>query len=191
MFMSVLVPDPIARAKSRLVGRDVIHRWEGNPIVQLEDIPFRCNTVFNAAAVKIADQYLLLVRVEDQRGRSIFALARSEDGYRFVVDPEPVMVPSEEEPFATYEACGIEDPRITPMDGTYYVMYTAYSHFGPRLALARTDDFRTFERIALISEPVNKDGVLFPRKINGRYVRCAATSGFPTQTTWSVGVGPR
>jgi predicted GH43/DUF377 family glycosyl hydrolase len=160
-----------ATPRVRLIGRDVIHRWEGNPIVSLEDIPFECNTVFNAAAAKIDGQYRLLIRVEDKRGRSIFALARSEDGYRFVVDPKPVMTPSDQEPFATYEACGIEDPRITHLDGTYYVMYTAYSHYGPRLALARTDDFTTFERIALISEPVNKDGALFPKKIKGCYAR--------------------
>lgn len=169
--MSVMVQEAVSRGKTRVVGRDVIHRWEGNPIISLEDIPFRCNTVFNAAAVKIHNQYVLLIRVEDPRGRSIFAIARSEDGYRFVVDPEPVMTPTDEEPFATYEACGIEDPRITPMDDTYYIMYTAYSHYGPRLALARTDDFESFERIALISEPVNKDGALFPRKIKDRYVR--------------------
>lgn len=169
--MSIVVEEQTERGKARLCGRDVIHRWEGNPIVSLEDIPFECNTVFNAAVTKLDDQYLLLIRVEDKRGRSIFALARSEDGYRFVVEPEPVMTPTDEEPFATYEACGIEDPRITPMDGTYYVMYTAYSHYGPRLALAKTDNFKKFERIALISEPVNKDGALFPKKINGHYVR--------------------
>ncbi len=159
------------RARSRMAGRDVIHRWEGNPIVTLDDIPFPCNTVFNAAATKLGGEYLLLIRVEDQRGRSIFAVARSEDGYRFVVDPEPVMTPADTDPFATYEACGIEDPRITFMDDVYYVMYTAYSHYGPRLALAKTTDFTHFERIALISEPVNKDGALFPKKINGQYVR--------------------
>ena len=169
--MPVAVEDRISCETSRLVGRDVIHRWEGNPIVSLEDIPFRCNTVFNAAATKIGKEYLLLVRVEDLRGRSIFVVARSEDGYRFIVEPRPAMTPSDQEPFATYEACGIEDPRITFMDDTYYVMYTAYSHYGPRLALAKTDNFVDFERIALISEPVNKDGSLFPRKINGRYVR--------------------
>ena len=169
--MSVIIENHIGRVKTRPTGRDVIHRWEGNPIVTLEDIPFECNTVFNAAAVKCEGQYLLLIRVEDKRGRSIFTLARSEDGYRFVVDMEPVMIPAEEEPFATYEACGIEDPRITYMDGTHYVMYTAYSHYGPRLALAKTDDFQNFERIALISEPVNKDGALFPKKIRDRYAR--------------------
>jgi predicted GH43/DUF377 family glycosyl hydrolase len=161
----------VSQRRTRLVGRDVIHRWEGNPIISLEDIPFPCNTVFNAAAAIFGDHYLLLIRVEDKCGRSIFALARSEDGYRFVVDPKPVMTPTDTEPFATYEACGIEDPRITCLEGTYYVMYTAYSHYGPRLALAKTDDFTNFTRIALISEPVNKDGALFPTKINGRYAR--------------------
>ena len=86
--------DRNSRGKSRLVGRDVIHRWEGNPIISLEDIPFGCNTVFNAAAVKVERVYLLLVRVEDKRGRSIFTIARSEDGYRFVADSDPVMSPS-------------------------------------------------------------------------------------------------
>ncbi|MFH1749150.1 MAG: glycoside hydrolase family 130 protein [Planctomycetota bacterium] len=169
--MGILVEDRSTRGRTRLTGRDVIHRWEGNPVITLEDIPFECNTVFNAAATRFNGEYLLLIRVEDKSGRSIFALARSEDGYRFIVEPAPVMVPANEEPFATYEACGIEDPRITPMDDTFYVMYTAYSHYGPRLALAKTDDFKTFERIALISEPVNKDAALFPKKINGRYVR--------------------
>ncbi len=172
------------RSRNHLAGRDVIHRWEGNPIISLEDIPFRCNTVFNAAAVKFQGEYLLLIRVEDQCGRSIFTLAGSEDGLRFVVEPEPVMMPATEEPFATYEACGIEDPRITLLDGTYYVMYTAYSHYGPRLALARTDDFRNFTRIALISEPVNKDGALFPKKINGRYVRFDRPNVGATGNIW-------
>ncbi|MFQ5589637.1 MAG: glycoside hydrolase family 130 protein [Phycisphaerae bacterium] len=182
--MPVLVQDHTNRHGTRVIGRDVIHRWEGNPIVALEDIPFGCNTVFNAAATKYDGQYLLLVRVEDKRGRSIFALARSEDGYRFAVDAEPVMTPAEEHPFAVYEACGIEDPRITQMDDAYYVMYTAYSHYGPRLALAKTHDFHRFERIALISEPVNKDGALFPRKIKGRYARFDRPNVGATGNIW-------
>ncbi len=182
--MSTMIEECATRNRSRLTGRDVIHRWEGNPIVSLEDIPFGCNTVFNAAAVKRQGEYLLLIRIEDKMGRSIFTLAHSEDGYRFVVDPQPVMTPSETEPFATYEACGIEDPRITLLDGTYYVMYTAFSHYGPRLALAKTENFREFERIALISEPVNKDGALFPRKINGRYARFDRPNVGSTGNVW-------
>lgn len=152
-------------------GRNIVERYHGNPIITLEGLPFACNTVFNAAGTKFGDKYLLLVRVENLMGRSVFALAVSDDGYSFTVEPNFAMTPSNEEPFKTYEELGIEDPRITLLEGVYYIMYTAYSHHGARLALAKTTDFRTYERVALISEPNNKNGVLFPRKINGRYVR--------------------
>jgi predicted GH43/DUF377 family glycosyl hydrolase len=152
-------------------GQDLVRRWPGNPILTPSDIPFPCNTVFNAAATCFEGEYLLLLRVEDLGGHSLFVLARSADGLHFQVDDEPAMTPASEGEFAVYEAKGIEDPRITKLDDTFYIMYTAASDYGPRLALARTHDFRRFERIGLISEPDNKDGVLFPRKIGGRYVR--------------------
>ncbi|MHC4438763.1 MAG: glycoside hydrolase family 130 protein [Planctomycetota bacterium] len=151
---------------------DVIQRWQGNPLITIEDIPFPCNTVFNAACAKYNGQYILLLRVEDLTGRSVFALARSNDGYQFELEPDPVMTPCKGHGcFDEYERKGIEDPRITEIDGTFYIMYTAVSPYGPLLALAKTMDFKTFERIALISEPENKDGVLFPEKINGKYAR--------------------
>jgi predicted GH43/DUF377 family glycosyl hydrolase len=156
---------------SRRKGRDIIHRWEGNPLITLDEIPFPCNTVFNAACAKMGAEYILLLRVEDLKGRSVFASARSEDGFHFEVDPAPAMTPAMTGPFSEYESMGVEDPRITELEGQFYIMYTAVSCYGPRLALARTHDFKNFERVALISEPENKDGVLFPRRIGGRYVR--------------------
>ena len=44
-------------------GVDLVSRWEGNPVLTLDDIPFPCNAVFNAAAVKHGGEYLLLLRV--------------------------------------------------------------------------------------------------------------------------------
>ena len=155
----------------RRFNRDVFHRWEGNPMLTLEDMPFRCNTVFNGTPVKIGDEYLLLFRVEGQQGYSFFALAHSPDGFHWTVEDKPVMLPGDDPRFANDETRGIEDPRATPMDGAYYVMYTAVGGNGFRIAVARTEDFRTYERLAVISEPGNKDGVLFPEKFNGQYVR--------------------
>ena len=152
-------------------GRDIFHRWEANRILAIEDMPFRANTVFNGTPVKLGDEYLILLRVEGQQGYSFFALARSRDGLNFKVDPEPVFLPAREGLFGKYESMGIEDPRATFIDGTFYIMYTAVSPHGHRIALARTDDFVKYERIALISDPGNKDGVLFPEKIGDEYVR--------------------
>jgi len=162
----------------------MFHRWEGNPILGLGDMPFRCNTVFNGTPVKFGDEYLLLLRIEGQEGYSFFALARSPDGFHFEVEERPVMEPAREGFFKDYEDQGIEDPRATRVDGTYYVMYTAASSHSHRIALARTDDFRTYERIALVSEPGNKDGVLFPEKINGQYVRLDRPIGRGVGSIW-------
>ncbi|MGC8850257.1 MAG: glycoside hydrolase family 130 protein [Candidatus Bathyarchaeia archaeon] len=151
--------------------REIVDRFDDNPILTRHNMPFPCNTVFNAGAVKMKDEYILLLRVEGLDGVSFLALARSRDGFHFEVEDEPVMTPSGEEPYKTYEALGVEDPRITEMEGWYYIFYTAYSVYGPRIGLARTRDFRDIERIGLVSQPVNKDAVLFPRKFNGRYVR--------------------
>ncbi len=165
-------------------GRDILHRFEGNPIIALEDIPFRCNTVFNGAVVKRGNEYIHLLRVESQQGYSIFALARSKDGLHFTVEDKPVMEPARKGPFARYEKRGIEDPRITEIEGVYYVMYTAYSEYGPRIALAKTEDFFHYERIAIVSEPGNKDGILFPERINGEYVRLDRPIGKGVGSMW-------
>jgi predicted GH43/DUF377 family glycosyl hydrolase len=154
-------------------------------LITIEDIPFPCNTVFNAACAKYNDEYILLLRIEDLTGRSVFALARSKDGYDFQLEDQPVMTPCTEEGcFKEYEKKGIEDPRITKIDGIYYIMYTAVSPYGPLLALAKTEDFKKFERIALVSEPENKDGVLFPEKINGRYARLDRPVGNGVGNIW-------
>jgi predicted GH43/DUF377 family glycosyl hydrolase len=165
-------------------GRDILHRFEGNPIIALEDIPFRCNTVFNGAVVKIGNEYIHLLRVESQQGYSVFALARSKDGLHFTVEDKPVMEPARKGPFARYEKRGIEDPRITEIEGVYYVMYTAYSKYGPRIALAKTEDFFHYKRIAIVSEPGNKDGILFPERINGEYVRLDRPIGKGVGSMW-------
>ena len=101
------------------------------------------------------------------------------------------------EPEAEYElqqngeGGGVEDPRITPLDSAYYMAYTAYGSvkgkLAPRIALARSYDLFTWERLGLVSfSPLNvivagkmvsidlalvpnKDGILFPERIAGRY----------------------
>ena len=166
------------------LGYDILHRFEGNPIITLEDIPFRCNTVFNGTVVKKGEEYFQILRVEGQQGYSVFALAKSKDGLHFAVENKPVMEPARKGPFARYEKRGIEDPRFTTIDGVYYIMYTAYSKYGPRIALAKTEDFFHYERIALVSEPGNKDGILFPERINGEYVRLDRPIGKGVGSMW-------
>ncbi|MBE3598843.1 MAG: glycoside hydrolase family 130 protein [Limnochordaceae bacterium] len=92
-------------------------------------------------------------------------LARSRDGFHFEVDPQPTLVPA-----TPYEVYGMEDPRITLIEGQYYVAYTSPSPWGVTVSLIRTADFRTFERMGVIFAPENKDVVLFPGRAGDRFV---------------------
>jgi len=165
-------------------GRDLLHRWERNPIISVRDVPFRCNTVFNGTPVHLDGEYYIILRVEGQQGYSFFALARSRDGLHFEVDERPCMMPADSGPFELWEENGIEDPRLTLVEGTYYVMYTAVCRYGHRIALAKTEDFSHYERIALVSGPGNKDGVLFPEKIDGLYARLDRPYGKEIGSIW-------
>jgi len=146
-------------------------RHEGNPILTAADWPYPAHTVFNAAATRLRDgTTLLLCRVEDRRGHSHLCAARSKDGVTaWKIDAEPTLMPDPDR--YPEELWGIEDPRITWVEelGKYAVAYTAFSRGGPGVALAVTEDFRTFQRYGLIMQPEDKDAALLPRRIDGNF----------------------
>ncbi len=149
----------------------VISRYEKNPILTKDDVPYPVATVHNAGVTKFNDRYIMIFRSHLTSGRSILGLAESDDGYSFKVDGKPFMVPAKEGIFQIYEEYGLEDPRITCMDDEYLITYSAYSRYGVRIALAKTRDFQTIEKVALITEADYRNLVIFPEKIDGMYVR--------------------
>ncbi len=151
--------------------KEYVKRYEGNPILTKADVPYKVETVHNAGVVRHEGRYVMLFRSHLDTGRSILGKAVSEDGFRFTVEAEPFMVPAKEGVFAEYEAFGVEDPRIHPLEGAYYITYSAYSEHGVRIGLAKTTDFETLERVAFITQADYRNTVLFPEKIGGRYVK--------------------
>jgi predicted GH43/DUF377 family glycosyl hydrolase len=95
---------------------------------------------------------------------SHFRVARSTDGIHFDVEGLPALTAA-----TAYESFGVEDPRITQLDGVYWITYTAVSHYGIGTALASTTDFKTFERHGIIFPPPNRNVTIFPEKIGGLY----------------------
>jgi len=104
------------------VGRDIVRRWVDNPLITLEDLPFRSSDIWNAGIIRINGEYVMLLTIETLEGRYCIYEARSRDGQHFWIDDKPFMAPSEGGP---YETLGIRDPRITPLDETYYITYVA------------------------------------------------------------------
>jgi len=149
----------------------LVQRYKKNPILTRDDVPYPVGTVHNAGVVKHGDRYIMLFRSHTHNGRSIIGKAESSDGFAFKVHPEPFLVPASSGVFSDYEEFGVEDLRITPIEGEYLLTYSAYSRHGVRNALARTRDFETIERVALITQADLRNVVIFPEKIDGRYVR--------------------
>lgn len=92
-------------------------------------------------------------------------IARSEDGIHFAVNDQPWITP-----LPPYENFGMEDARVSSIDDTYYINYSAVSSLGISTGLLRTRDFETVDRMGIIFPPSNRDVTLFPARIGGEYV---------------------
>jgi predicted GH43/DUF377 family glycosyl hydrolase len=151
---------------------ELFKRHEQNPILTAADWHYPANSVFNPGATLLHDgTTLLLCRVEDRRGLSHLCVARSANGVDgWEIDNHPTLMPDPED--FPEELWGIEDPRITyvPEIKKYTIVYTAFSSSGPGVALALTEDFRSFERYGMIMAPEDKDAALFPHRIGDRWV---------------------
>ncbi len=91
-------------------------------------------------------------------------LARSKNGIGFEIENVPTIQPAN-----VYETFGLEDPRISLIDDTYYISYVGVCPLGVTTCLASTKDFTSFERHGVIFCPDNKDVVLFPESLEGKY----------------------
>lgn len=90
---------------------------------------------------------------------------RSQDGRNLEPGEAQILRPSHD-----FEAYGIEDPRITPINDRFSITYVAVSRHGAATALASTQDFKSFQFEGLIFCPENKDVVLFPERIGDQYL---------------------
>ncbi|MGK9254059.1 BtaManbiosPhlase [Paenibacillus humicus] len=95
---------------------------------------------------------------------SYLRIARSRDGRSFTVDEEPFIYPTQ-----PLEIFGIEDPRITQIGDTYYIYFSAVSPVGIGESLVSTKDFKSVTHHGMIFGPDNKDVIIFPERIGGKY----------------------
>lgn len=153
------------------MSNTIVKRHRNNPLLTKAAVPYDVATVHNAAVIKHDKKYIMVFRSHKRNGRSILGLAESNDGFDFSVHKEPFMVPSDVPAFKDYEHFGVEDPRITFLEGYHWITYSAYSKYGVRIGLAKTKDFTKVERVAFISNCDMRNCVIFPEKINGSYVR--------------------
>jgi beta-1,4-mannooligosaccharide/beta-1,4-mannosyl-N-acetylglucosamine phosphorylase len=150
-------------------------RHPNNPILTRGDIPeippyfSDVSSVFNPGAVKVGGRYLLMLRVQN-RGRETFSvMAGSDDGVKFKVAGNIVHFRGIEKVKDMVYHC--YDSRITRIEDHYYIMFAMDMADGCQLGLARTDNFESFEFMGIVSRGDIRNGVLFPEKVNGTYLR--------------------
>jgi len=163
----------------------MLKRYEGNPILTGREFGWDTSGVFNPGAVKFGDEYILIVNATQTIRPYLLWMARSKDGVHFTPDPAPLpLEPMEQWP----EECDLYDPRITKIGDTYYITHSSHSAIGVRVALTKTRDFQTFDRVGIISELGNRNAALFPEKIGGFYARLDRPSGNPDSANENNGI---
>lgn len=148
---------------------ELLHRHPGNPILTAADLPVGAGAVFNSGVVRDGDVIRMMLRIEDVDRFQHFRMAESTDGVHFRVSEDPVDIPSTPET-RRYEGTAY-DPRITPIEGRFVICFASQGPLGARIGMAETRDFVTFQRLPFGSPVDNRNGVLFPERIGGRYVR--------------------
>ena len=162
---------------SKFRGEDyIMHRYEGNPVITVENFPVPAKAVFNCGQTTYEGKTVLLIAAHydfpDDPWRTGIHVAMSEDGIHFDINPEPLCTRSFMKEFPINMDCWVIDPRVTKIDDTYYIIRPAQSHeSGPAAVLEKTKDFKTLEFVECVALPPNRVPCLFPEKINGQYVR--------------------
>lgn len=163
----------------------VFRRCNANPILTVGHLPMAAGGVLNPGAAEHDGEVVLLVRVEDVEGFSSIHVARSHDGIdNWQFDPQPLLGRGHAD--HPYEQWGCEDPRVVYLSehGCWYITYVAYSSMGPCAALARTNDFRTVERVGLLGSTNDKDAALFSHRICGRWSMLHRPQAGGTEHIW-------
>jgi predicted GH43/DUF377 family glycosyl hydrolase len=153
--------------------------YPDNPILRPRGNSWESANLYNPAAIVEDDQVLLLYRAHAEDIISHVGLARSSDGYHFEREPAPILSP--EHP---WESRGCEDPRVSKINGTYYLTYTGYDGTTAQLCLATSTDLHDWTKHGPILPtgfdtfaPVDGDhgrtwskaGVIHPQPIDGLY----------------------
>lgn len=153
-----------------LRSSSVIARHPENPILTASDVPYPAALVFNPGVTKVQGRYVMIFRndygsvIEQRLDGTNMGLAFSDDGVHWDVAPQPCFALQDDEIGRAY------DPRLIVIDDQIYMCFAVDTRHGVRGAIAVTEDLQKFDILSM-SVPDNRNLVLFPEKIGGKYVR--------------------
>lgn len=151
---------------------DVVWRSSSNPIVPRNAI--KCaNSIFNSAVVPYEGEFRGVFRADHKNRLQRLHVGKSKDGVNWVIEEEQIKFICDDNEIGEF-VYGY-DPRVCKIDDKYYVTWCNGYH-GPTIGVAYTTDFVTFHQLENAFLPYNRNGVMFPRKINGKYAMISRPS---------------
>jgi beta-1,4-mannooligosaccharide/beta-1,4-mannosyl-N-acetylglucosamine phosphorylase len=140
-------------------------RYSNNPVINWNPTP-STSRVYNSAVLPCDGEFVGVFRADHKNGRANLHFGRSKDGFNFQIDDN--VIPWQDEKGNPNPVSYAYDPRFLKIDDTYYVNWCDDMH-GASIGMGYTRDFKTWVRLPNPLMPYNRNGVLFPRKISGKY----------------------
>jgi beta-1,4-mannooligosaccharide/beta-1,4-mannosyl-N-acetylglucosamine phosphorylase len=151
---------------------DAVWRYSRNPVIPRNPFP-RANSTFNSAVIPYEGAFVGVFRVDDTRRVMNLYLGESRDGLDWRIGPEPIEFECQDPEISRFEYR--YDPRLCWLEDRYFVTWCNGYH-GPTIGVGYTHDFKTFHQMENAFLPFNRNGVLFPRKVRGKYLMLSRPS---------------
>ena len=159
--------------EDRPVGcTDVMWRYSQNPVIGRYHIP-SSNSIFNSAVVPFEDGFAGVFRCDNKAVQMNIFAGFSKDGIHWDINHEPIQFKAGNTEMIESEYK--YDPRVTWIEDRYWVTWCNGYH-GPTIGIAYTFDFKEFFQCENAFLPFNRNGVLFPQKIDGKYAMLSRPS---------------
>lgn len=152
--------------------KTILWRYSKNPVIPRDIIP-TSNSVFNSAVVPFGDGYAGVFRCDDTNRRMRLHVGFSKDAIHWNISETKLEFECDDPEIGEFVYA--YDPRVCFIDDRYYVTWCNGYH-GPTIGVAYTFDFKTFHQLENAYLPFNRNGVLFPRKIGGRFAMLSRPS---------------
>ncbi|MGD0003753.1 MAG: glycoside hydrolase family 130 protein [Anaerolineaceae bacterium] len=151
---------------------DVVWRYSHNPIIPGDLLP-TSNSIFNSAVVPFQGAFAGVFRCDNRRRDMNIHAGRSQDGITWQINPQPIQFQGQDPEVTRLEYR--YDPRVCWIDDRFIVTWCNGYH-GPTIGIGYTYDFETFTQVENAFLPYNRNGVMFPRKIHGKYAMLSRPS---------------
>ena len=149
-----------------------VWRYTENPIIQRYQTP-TSNSIFNSAVIPFEDGFAGVFRCDSLGVSMDIYTGFSKDAIHWEISHEPIKFVGDDPEILKREYR--YDPRVCKIEDRYYVTWCNGYH-GPTIGIAYTEDFKTFVQCENAFLPYNRNGVLFPRKINGKFAMLSRPS---------------